>query len=259
MTERGHEEEPDLEVIHPKYDSSVATEGRSSIRWKRVAALATAVVVVGGLAYLSTEGGGNDKSSKLAKDRSAKAAPEPTTTTTIGPSLANIKPDYYGPVCSSETRTIKPGDTVFGLTTVGLKTDTYFLDQVFGWNLDYLKNQAKKDPALANPNDIAIGQKLKIETDCLEMWAVEPVRDWEHFKYDDTHPNAQPKVLYHERPVEFQFYPGTDGKTHNLVTVNYKSDPKGHPLAVESCEPSPKCYDYVAGAPSHPPKDNIYP
>jgi hypothetical protein len=160
--------------------------------------------------------------------------------------------NFFGENCISQTHTIKLGETVFSLSAAGLREDPEFMDAVFAWNLSYVHEQAKKNKALANLNDLSIGTKVKIYGDCISY---EPV--WKSYIYNPNNPNAQP-TLGNVRELVYQNYQGTDGKTHHSVTVDYQSSPRGELLRVEDCEPSPGCFDYVAGAPSHPPQD-FYP
>lgn len=248
----------DLETIDlsvPTTETKVPIENHN--KWgsvvEKLGANAMALVMVAGVAFEVAwieaaihDGNANDKVTGKTEQ------PSTTTTTTIAPNLSNIKPDYSGSVCYSQDRTIKPGDTVFGLTTVGLEKNDYFKNAVFGWNLNYIKEQSQKDPALSDPNNIPIGHKLRIQTDCLDLRPVRPVRDWENFDNNDS--NSQPSISHYKRHVTYQSYTGTDNKKHNDVAVNYVTDEQGSFKEVEYCEPAPDCYNYVAGAPEQPPE-----
>ena len=255
------ESEPqELETIDLATNTAVAEnasrrrEIRRSIQNSANAALLFGVLVLGTTTMVAlTEADSHDsQANDSVKGKTEQPAPAPTTTTTIAPTLSSIGPDYGGPACSSKEVTIKPGDTVFGLTTKGLKDryyGHYYVDQIFAWNLDYIKEQSKKDLVLADPGSIPIGHKLKIQTDCLFLDPVIPERDYANFDYDSSNPDAKPPIDGYRRIMKYQFYEGTDGKTHNLVEVDYSSNSKGEFLAVEDCYPDPECYDYVAGMP----------
>jgi hypothetical protein len=157
--------------------------------------------------------------------------------------------DFGGVACDSEGRTIKSHNTIFGLSTVGLHADTSFMNAVYEWNLQYVQDQSATNPALANPNDIPIGTKVKIMANCVSY---NPV--WEDYEYTSNKPNAKAKLVF-ERELVYQDYTGLTGQTHHLTTVDYSSNKNGALRGVIDCDPSPTCYAYVEGAPIHPPKN----
>jgi hypothetical protein len=255
MTER-QQKEPDLEAL--EIDANIvgsspeaAPNMRKPLGWRSAVALPL-ISVLGIFVLAEAEATHHDNfSNDSLVGKTEQPTTYPTTSITLAPSLSGVGPSYYGPACSSEERTIKPGDTLFGLSTAGMQGNDAFTNEVFGWNLNYVKEQSKKDSELVDPDNIPIGHKLKIETDCIDVEGVHPVRGYTNFDYSDT--NSVPPVTSYERRMTYQNYQGTDKKTHHLVTVNYETDKQGKPEKVEYCEPVPDCYAYVAGAPDQPP------
>lgn len=172
-----------------------------------------------------------------------------TTNTTIAPG-GTYPGTFSGYSCSSEEETIRSGDTIFGLTTNGLHASgyEYFEAAIFTWNLHYLQTQAKTNKALVNPNDIPVGEKIKVYSNCINI-----LRVWSNYSYNN--PAGQPTISGYTREAIYQDYTGANDRTHNLVTIDYKSNKSGQFLGVEDCYPSPTCYTYVVGAPSKPPKE----
>ena len=188
---------------------------------------------------------------------SADSGPNPNTSTTSTPkpehkatqppslkSYSDINARWSGLICQYKKRTVQPGDTVYDLTTKNLETDDYFKNRVFKWNMDHLKEQAATRPELANPDNLKIGTKFTILADCVDIgWMYQ---DWRN----DT--NGKKPINPGIRPVTFQNYSGTDGATHHLTTVYYRTDKDGQFIfkepgeaQVSSCGPIPECFDYV--------------
>ena len=150
-------------------------------------------------------------------------------------------PDKNHLNCDREERTIQPGDTVYGLTTVGLDSDPAdgMKDMIYTANLQYIAKQAETDPGLRNPNSIRVGQKIKILDNC--VWIGRVIENtW------------SAKIPTYFRWASYESFAGDDGRLHHEVEIAYTTDLQGHFDAIEICNPSPDCYSYIAGAPKPP-------
>lgn len=205
-------------------------------------------LAIGALVAVNVAHDSAEKNKNKADTEQVAPTTTPVSPESIMPNFEGITPDYFGPACSVETRTIKSGDTVFGLTTKGLEGDASFTNAVFAWNLNFIKEQAQKDKALEDPNNIPLNHKIKIQTNCTYVYPVRAVRDYENFDYSSS---TEPPISHYERTLVFQNYKGTDKKTHHLTRVTYVTDKDGNAQNVDTCYPM-VCYEYVVGAPEAP-------
>jgi hypothetical protein len=199
----------------------------------------------------------------LQEQEDAIDTSNPATTTTMltPPSVVDDKNkplnDYVGVACSSSERTIKAGDTIYDLSVAGIEDNKYFRNQVFAWQLNNLKEQAKENPELANPDNIQIGAKFQLLGNCVLHGSVSTVTE-----YPNGDLTAKPtrRGLKH---VTFQNYQGADGEVHHDVRVVYTYDKEAHKYTgVYSCTSGPNvrnnndpCLSYVSGAPEQNPWD----
>jgi hypothetical protein len=201
--------------------------------------------------YLAANNPGHEyapKATKTSPGASATGAVLPTTTTTIAPD-SQLKANFVGDTCAAKEVTVQAGNSLFGLSTIGLHGDPTFMNNIFTWNLNYYHEQAKKDKALSsNPNDLQIGEKFKVYSDCIGYLGT-----YETYNFIPEGPNSYKTTPEYVGQLIYQDYEGRDGKVHNLVTVDYEASPKGAFLKVLDCDPQPSCYKFVDGAPSHEP------
>ncbi len=207
----------------------------------RVLAMVTALAL-----SACTPGGDSHTDAKSSSAPPVAAVPAPETTTTLGPDVAAFSPNGWTLSCSYSERTIQAGNTVFALTTAGLHDNEWFMNQVYAFNLKDIARQAETDPALRDPDNIAIGHSFKILDHCVDAGPVSIHYDDSH--YDFTDPNYRAPSEY-RRDISYQSYPGTDGQDHNNVVVTYLTNQAGMLLDVKSCAPAPSCYLYVEGSP----------
>ena len=245
MTNLDKDRAPDLHLASDGSTAEAVGSGRRSL-WRQAGGIVSAGLLLGGIGVYV---GGSSRSSgaEVALTRTHKTAKKPelpksTTPTTIAPAN-KVAPNFAGQTCSYESRTVVSGDTFFGLTTVGLHGDQTFMNAIYAWNLKYLQTQSSTDPELANPNNLAVGEKLKILANCVNY---QPIGG-KYFNY-----GTKKQTETYKMSLEYQDYPGTDGKKHELVTVFYDSTKEGALLRVDGCNPAPRCEEYVAGIPAHP-------
>ncbi|MDB5164225.1 MAG: hypothetical protein JWS12_843 [Candidatus Saccharibacteria bacterium] len=145
-----------------------------------------------------------------------------------------------------KSHTVQPNDTFFAVTTGGLHRPElhHFMNRIFARNLVFLAEQAKTDPALANPNHIPIGHTFQYLADCIKVDAIYPPIV------------GSPDEGAYTRWVHFQTYIGTDEALHPGVSVKYLTNSAGEFKAVVDClpklkpkMPGPSCEDYVLGSP----------
>jgi hypothetical protein len=213
----------------------------------------TAAAVVGAGIYISqetqTKKATPPKVTLSTPPRST--TPERTTTTTIAPNY-DASSSFAGLTCEPEIHTIAPGDTIYGLSTVGFNnSDPSFKNTVYEWNLDYVDQQAKTNRALADLNDLQPGTKVKIMGSCVSYSPI----------FDEYVPNpkdgGQTADVVKARMLVFQNYDGRDGKVHHGTQVWYDEN-DGRADKVIYCEPDPSCFSYIYGAPAESSANGYY-
>jgi hypothetical protein len=243
-----------MSELRPQDEDNKRPKVSKARYWTRraaVASLATASLAAG-IAVGSNKAPSPSVKNKPAQKTTLTPKKRALATTAIAGLRAEliVNANFSGVTCTPVSKTIQAGETPFGLSTVGLHEDPFFMDAVFAKNLSFLRRQAETNPALADPNDIPVDTKLKILDNCVEYYPEYYYAEFSSKKHSST--QAAPTRLVANRTLVFQNYVGSDDKTHHDVTVDYNIE-LNDTFDVDYCMPSPACYQYVIDAPRHHP------